>query len=62
MTNLVEKFYKCMEGDYGPEEYHTVLGALAQLDRIRDIVQRDSLASDGMLMIESALRDDNDNE
>lgn len=60
MSGLVEAFQGIVDGYYaGSDPYKRVVDALTQYDRIVDICQIDSLASDGMLMIEAALRDRN---
>ena len=60
MTSLVDEFYNIVDGYYNKSDsYERVEKALIEYERIKNIVQIDSLASDGMEMIKAALRDQN---
>ena len=58
MLSLVERFQGIVDGYYvGGDDYKKIVDVLTRYEEIMDIVQIDSLASDGMDMIEAALRD-----
>lgn len=60
MTTLVERLDGIIDGYYkDSEDYEAVKRELERIEEIYRIVQIDSLASDGMEMIQSALRDEN---
>lgn len=58
--NLIKRLDNIIpEEGTNSEDYHIIKRQLERIEEIDHIVAIDSLASDGMLMIESALRDQN---
>ncbi len=55
---LVEKFQGIVDGYYaGSDAYKEVVDALTFLDQTRKAVEHDSLASDGLEMIQAVIAD-----
>lgn len=56
--SLVEKFQGIVDGYYaGSDAYKDVIDALTFMDEMKEAVVYDSLASDGLEMIQSVMRD-----
>ena len=58
MATLVEKFQGIVDGYYaGSDDYKDVVDALTFMDEMKAACAYDSLASDGLEMIQSVMQD-----
>jgi hypothetical protein len=59
MDDLINDFYNIVDGYYRDSEaFRRIEAALKRIENIDYVVANSSLANDGMMMIESAMRDE----